>query len=244
MKRSSGGTRDPLLPLLLLFGGGVYYVFSSIQAVPVHPGEAKESVAAARFVSASVSPVVTEFLAFKDSSVLFLPDAPSTGASVAEAELPYAPSAEPRSDGAFVSDPWGASEAAGGDYDPSASGEEVLRAMAKPEVGGFGTDPMRAVEPGNGPAEGGPHAIVYEYGSGRARASLPLPKDFHQRFGSALWGPTEYAFYLSDGLPAGPPAPTRSSGNAQVDESLQAHFSEPAFIPALPNGYYLLRVAP
>ena len=244
MKLILKGSRDLLLPLLLPFGTGGYFLFSSIQAMPPYPIETKEPTAAVRFLPASNSQVISEFLDFKDSSVLFLPGSLSSGVPTVGGSLPHAPSAEPQPPKTSVPDPWASLKPKGPDNNSSARREEIMRAMARSEADGFGTDPEPPDELVGRPIEERLQAIVFEHGKGQARASAPLPKDFLQHFGTALWGPAEYAFYVSEGLPAGPPAPTRSSGNAQVDESIQAHFSKPGAIPTLPDGYYLLRIEP
>lgn len=230
--------------MLSLFGLAGYFLFTSIRTFPERPNETTEPAAAASFIPESVSTDFLEFLAFKDASILFLPDPKSSGVPLSATSLPYAPGATPHPPITSTPDTWTSSAVITWEGNRSVHYELIRQSMAKPKATGFGSNPEYTAELLPVPADPMILAFIFEHGSTQPVASISLPEEFQQQFGAALWGTAEYAFFVTSGIPAGPPAPTRSSGNARVDEGLQKHFSLSGSIPPLPDGYYLLRVEP
>ena len=80
--------------------------------------------------------------------------------------------------------------------------------------------------------------------SEHTRHALELPEEILSNAPPSLWNPVQILLHLSGGLPIGLPMVGQSSGFAEWDASLQAHFSSLGFYRGHRDGYYQIWVYP
>ena len=181
-------------------------------------------------------------LLFLDSSVIFLPSDYSQGTSDLSTRLPVSPGLDPYSLSFDVDDPWVEALAERELLSPPAIDSILGSTFLRRPLSTFG----KSERPHFTKLEPAPPLFeVFVHGQERPVISRPFPLQNLKQFDKGeLWRKVEFVFTILYSTLAGPPVPSKSSGNEIVDELLLSKLLELAPSLALADGYYLATISP
>ena len=190
------------------------------------------------------SPLSTHLdnLLFLDSSVIYLPSAYSQGTSNLSTRLPVSPGLGSYSPSFVVDDPWVEALTERELLSPPATDNILGSIFFRRPLSTFG----KSERPYFAKHEHVPPLLeVFVHGREKPVISRPFPlRNLEQFDKGELWRNVEFVFTILNNTIAGPPVPSKSSGNEIVDELLLSELLELTPSLALADGYYLATIAP
>jgi len=179
---------------------------------------------------------------FLDSSIIYLPNYYSQGTSDLSTRLPASPGLDSYSLSFAVDDPWVVDFAERELLSPPSIDNILGSAFLRRPLSTFG----KSERPHFAKHEHAPPLLeVFVHGREGPVISRPFPlRNWEQFDNGELWRKVEFVFTILYSTLAGPPVPSKSSGNEIIDELLLSKFLELAPSLALGDGYYLATIAP
>jgi hypothetical protein len=186
--------------------------------------------------------IVLEDLLFLDSSVIYLPSKYSQGTSDLPTRLPMSPGLDSYSLSFVVDDPWVEVLTERELLSPTATNNILGSTFLRRPLSTFG----KSERPHFAKHEHVPPLLeVFVHGREHPVISRPFPlRNLKQFDKGELWRKVEFVFTILYSTLAGPPVPSKSSGNEFVDELLLSELLELAPSLGLADGYYLATIAP
>ena len=234
--------RRDLLPLFFFFFFSLgYWIFFSYRPFEAYPETRKRGEPVALIPQVKDHAELTEFIHFKDPSIIFLPNQFTVGNPIAASGLPVAPGMEPYPPSFYASDPWLDSRQSN-DGNLSKLEERALSmSLMRRPLSTFGKAPPNRLQKTETMSS---MAWIYIVGERFPLKIIPLKTEFWSQHGGGLWGATEFVFTLRNNVMAGPPAPSKSSGSEAVDDALGRYLMEIESSLGLHDGYYRFVAGP